>query len=201
MARRRKDENITDEQMDSLPPTPKERRFLQEYFTHGNVAKAAIDSGICGRKKGLARVKAASAGSILLKKLRPQIEDAMNAEGLSMVQIIQWLKQGVEAEIPVVVREEVEGDGKVRAKRTVITAPDWKSRAKFLEMAMKARGMFPSTPAVVRVQGGEAGKPVQVEHMESIAHLSTEEKKQRLDELIEASKRGPIHFVPREPKR
>jgi len=36
---------------DSLPLTRKERRFLTLYLDHGNIAKAAIDSGVFPRGK------------------------------------------------------------------------------------------------------------------------------------------------------
>ena len=193
----------------TLPPTPRERKFLEMYLDHGNIAKAAMESGVYPKGKksgGLVRVKAASAGSRILKRLRPQIEQMMDQEGMSFIQLMRKLADGLDATTPVSVRLE-DGDGvptrdsKGRMQTTTLTVPDHRARTKYLEMAFKLRNAFPAQPAVVRIQGGDQDKPIQVQHLESIAHRSTEEKQKLLDEIIEASKRVPIRFVPREPKR
>src|SRR4030042_4170524 len=115
----------------SLPPPRRERKFFELYLDTGNIAKAAIDSGVYPKGEkggGLFRVKAASAGSKILKRLRPQIEQMMDQEGMSFVQLIRQLADGLDATSPVSVRlEDGEGspkrDGKGRMKTTTRTVP------------------------------------------------------------------------------
>src|SRR3990172_9545131 len=144
---------------DSLPLTRKERRFLTLYLDHGNIAKAAIDSGVFPKGKksgGLVRVKAASAGSRILKRLRPQIEQMMDQEGMSFIQLIRKLAAGLESTTAQAIQTIDENgtpqrDDGGRFVREIVTVPDHRHRVKYLEIALKLRNAFPAQPAVVRI--------------------------------------------------
>ncbi len=58
---------------------------------------------------------------------------------------------------------------------------------------MSLVGRVIPTQVKAALTGGE-GNPITVQHFESIKDMTFEEKKRRLDEMIEAAKHGPIRF-------
>lgn len=195
------------------PLTRKERKFLDLYLDGGDIRRAALESGIY-RPRRLKRGKntdedvmekgyrpnAIRAGMRVLKRAMPQIEMLMEQEGMSLVQLMRKLSDGLEASTAMAVSVLDENGVPQRGEggkfmREVVTVPDHRNRTKYLEMAFKLRNAFPAQPAVVKVQGGDQAKPIQVQHMDAIESMSEEEKKRRLDELIEAAKRGPLRIV------
>jgi hypothetical protein len=187
--------------------TPRQRKFIVHYFESGDVGKAAIAAGIYKKKagaKGLERVKAASAGSRLLRKIRPQVEEMMDAAGLSAVQILRSLQEGFTASVEVLGYVEVDEPSKEDPTKTVkvlrrvpVTIPDFRSRGKYQEMAMKARGMFPSAPpAVVNVKPGVTDDQIlTLQHSESLRGRSKEELEKMLDEAVNRRKVGRLKVV------
>jgi len=178
-----------DLQPDDTPatPTPKEAKFLNLYFDHGDIAKAAVDSGVYRSKDEGYRTNACRAGSRVLEKFKPEVKKMMEQKGLSFVQLLSKLNDGLNAESSYLV-----GKGE---DRHVETYPDHRSRSKYLEMGFKLLGAFPSTPAVVKISGDKDAAPIAVQHFETIKALPLEERKRRLDEMIETVKRTPLRIA------
>lgn len=176
-------------QPDDTPatPTPKEAKFLNMYLDHGDVARAATDSGIYKPRGKGNRPKAVAAGSRVLEKFKPEVRKMMEQKGLSFVQLLSKLNDGLNAESPYLV-----GKGE---DRHVETHPDHRSRSKYLEMGFKLLGAFPSTPAVIKISGDTGAAPIAVQHFETIKALPLEERKRRLDEMIETVKRTPVRIA------
>ena len=178
-----------DLQPDDTPatPTPKEAQFLNMYLDHGDVFRAAIDSGIYKPKGEVYRPNAVTAGSRVLEKFKPEMRKMMEQKGLSFIQLLTKLNDGLDAESSYLV-----GRGE---DRHVETYPDHRSRSKYLEMGFKLLGAFPSTPAVVKISGDKDAAPIAVQHFETIKALPLEERKRRLDEMIETVKRTPLRIA------
>lgn len=195
--------------------TPREWRFLNMYLDHGDMVKAALDSGIYkprGTEKQKMKNKeftgyrpnAINAAQRILKRHKVLIERVMDERGMSLVQLMTKLVQGLDAEQTMAVKAVDDGGGplrdeKGRWKQELVTVADHKSRVKYLEMALKLRGAFPSTPAVMRIQGEGPGGSVPVslrsQHLQALEGKSVEELQRMFDELVQAQRKGPVRLA------
>lgn len=218
--RPRKDEEVfvpgiaeDGEEMEAM--TPREWKFVNEYLADGDMVKAALSSGVY-RPRGTERQKmkdrefrgyrpnAIAAARRVLTKHKIRIERIMDERGMSMVQLMTKLEEGLNAETALAVKSVNEGGTPRRGEggkfmQELVTVPDHKVRVKYLEMGFKLRGAFPATPAVMKVQGsGEDGSvpmTLRVQHMDALKGKSPEELEKMLQEMILAQRRGPLKLV------
>jgi len=171
----------------TILPTPKEARFLEMYFEHGDVSRAARESGVYKPKGKGYRSHACAAGSRTLEKFKPEVKRMMERQGLSFVQLLQKLNDGLNADHSYATGPPQD--------RHIETVPDHRSRSKYLEMAFKIMSAFPAMPAVVKISGENNAAPIAIQHFESIKALPLEERKRRLDEMVESVKRAPLRIA------
>lgn len=193
--------------------TPREWKFLNMYLDHGDMVKAAVDSGVY-RPRGTEkqrmknqeftgyRPNAITAARRILNKHKVALERVMDGRGMSIVQLMDKLTEGLDAEMTMAVKAVDDGGGPLRDskgkwKQELVTVADHRARTKYLEMAFKLRGAFPSTPAVMKVQGDnpDGSLTLRVQHMETLKSKSVEELREMFNEIVAAQRRGPIRMV------
>ena len=140
--------------------TPIEAEFLRLYFKTGSVPEAAMKSGLykvrVGAKRSSEKISAASRGAKALRLLQPQLQEMMAQAGLSPMEILQPLKDGLSATETVIVRKSIKsGIGKdaiVTVDETPITKPNYIARAKYVEMGLKVHQILVNVPSSINVK-------------------------------------------------
>lgn len=188
------------------PLSKKEATFLKLWFETGDVANAVLESKLWKPKKSSKakpssnKITAASIGSRLLKEIAPTVDEMLNAAGLSKMEVLKSLKEGLGAEETVRVR--VMGDnGKERTE--IHRYPDFKARAKYQEMALKAHMILVNTPTIVNnntvAAQAQAAAGIARMHRESLEGKSPDELHAILEEEDRA--RSSIRLVHSSSKR
>lgn len=124
--------NAAGQNVVDLKLTPLEARFVRAYMEHGNGTQAAKEAGCQCKSDDSFRAR----GSQLLKRLDGPIQHLMAEAGLTSLEILRSVAQGLNA-----VRETVNFDDD--GKATVHESPDWPSRARFTEIAIRLKGGYP----------------------------------------------------------
>ena len=114
--------------------TPLEARFIQAFMDHGKANRAAKEAG-CNCKS---EESFAARGSQLLKKLNHPIQILMADAGLTSLELLRRIKQGLDAKE---VQVHVSKSGDVKE----IKIPNWHARARFTDMAIKLSGGYPKS--------------------------------------------------------
>jgi len=126
------------------------RKWLQCYLdsdnpkTFGNRTASARAAGYKCRNQGGFE----SIGSQNYRKMLPQIEEWIDSQGLSEARLKELLVDGLTA----FETKFFQKNGKVTETKTVIP---WEVRRKYLEMAMKVKGMF--APDKLELSGRDGG--------------------------------------------
>jgi hypothetical protein len=142
------------------PITPVEAEFLRLYFKTGSVPDAAMQSGLYkvkqGSKRSSEKISAASKGAKALRLLQPQLQDMMAQAGLSPMEILKPLKEGLSAtEVVIISKTTKSGIGKdaiVTREDTAITKPAYIARAKYVEMGLKVHQILVNVPSSINVK-------------------------------------------------
>lgn len=115
-----------------LELSPLDARFLRAYIRHGNAGRAAKEAGCKCQTPEAFRVR----GSQMLKRLNGPLQDLMGAAGLTSVEILRTIAQGINAKSTHVSWDKF-GD------LHVYKSPDWQARARFTDMAIRLMGGYP----------------------------------------------------------
>lgn len=142
------------------PITPVEAEFLRLYFKTGSVPDAAMQSGLYkvrqGAKRSSEKISAASRGAKALRLLQPQLQDMMAQAGLSPMEILKPLKDGLSATEVVIISKTIKsGIGKdaiVTREEEAITKPAYIARAKYVEMGLKVHQILVNVPSSISVK-------------------------------------------------
>jgi hypothetical protein len=112
--------------------TVKQRKWLAAYIETGNATEAARQAGYSGNDETLYSI-----GHQNMKKLTRSIHEMLDRMGLSDAALIKKLQEGLNATVV----ETGKFEGKITDERSY---PDYAARFKYLEMAFRLRGAFPS---------------------------------------------------------
>ena len=138
--------------MDQAPDidiSPNDAKFIKVYLETGDGKEAAIAYGSKAKTDAALYVTAYR----LRKKLDRPIKDFMALAELDALGILRSLKQGISAN-----RTNVAFDND--GKALTYESPDWPSRARFTDMAIKLRGGYPKAQLELPFEVGEDGKLV-----------------------------------------
>jgi len=124
--------NAQPEQAELLELSPKEARFVRAYMESGDQTEAARAAGCKAKTDGALR----QAGYRLRRRLDGPIRALMVEAGLDALSLLRDLKMGLRAER---VNVSFDRDGNAHA----YDSPDWPSRARYLDMAIRLRGGYP----------------------------------------------------------
>jgi hypothetical protein len=174
--------DVTPEENVPLSDNPKDAAFLKCYFETGSVKQAAIDSKLTTKKNKdgtIDGIRAAIVGAQALKRLQPKIAEMMNAVGLGPLEILAKLTEGLDAMEHYQVKT-----GQYTTE--VISKEDFRSRAKYVEMALKCHGLLLNSSPVMKLQGPD--KPIEHQHRHSLEGKSTDELNRILEEENRARK-------------
>lgn len=132
----------------TLKLTLKQRNFLQEYFKTGNGVQSAMKIYDTEDYQ-----TAAAIASENLKKLKPRINEMMEAKGISVGKLLDVLKDGLDAS-KVISATIVAGEQKEANSQTndFIDVPDYPTRHKYLETAGRWLGVEKKDEPTVNVQ-------------------------------------------------
>lgn len=111
--------------------TPREAKWLDGYLTHGNASRAAEEAGYSARS----RAGLAEAGYRLKVRLAPNLHEMMDRMELGEGELLLRLRQGLDA----MVVKTAQTGGEITDERVYI---DFPTRATFLDMALKLRGLY-----------------------------------------------------------
>ena len=126
----------------------KERKFLKCYVKTGNLAKSAKAAGSKGKDVHSLSV----VGFRMLQAVKPEIDELMHLKGLTDSRLLEKLEEGENA---TVVRPFAH-EGKVISEPVYV---DYATRAKYLELEAKIKGLLKERREV----SGEGGGPVKIE--------------------------------------
>jgi len=147
-----------------LKLSPVEARFLRAYLDHGNASRAAEEAGCKCNTPEAFRVR----GSQMLKRLNVPLQDLMADAGLTSVDIIRTISQGIKAQ-----NEQVAFDND--GGKHVYFVPDWQARARFVDMAIRLKGGYPKSQMQLPFAIDENGKLVITAEFEATAPLDSGE--------------------------
>ena len=138
--------------MDQAPDidlSPNDAKFIKVYIETGDQKEAALAAGSKAKSPEALSVVA----SRIRKRLDGDIKKYMAYAGLDALGILRSVKQGISAK-----RTNVAFDKDGEA--ITYESPDWPSRARFTDMAIKLRGGYPKAQLELPFQVGEDGKLV-----------------------------------------
>jgi hypothetical protein len=143
---------MQDSQVPDLPGglTVKQRKWLDVYLKTGNATEAAMQAYDCNN-----RVTAAAIGSENLRKL--PMDELLEAGGISDKKLLGKIDEGLEATKVVSAKILVLGGDKDANAQTddFIDVPDYPTRHKYLETALKLKKRLGSESSSVEMKDGE----------------------------------------------
>ena len=128
---------------------PKDLKFIKVYIETGDQCEAAVAAGSKAKTPEALSVVA----SRMRKRLDGDIKKYMALAEMDALGILRKIKLGMSAK-----RTNVAFDKDGNA--LTYESPDWQSRARFTDMAIKLRGGYPKAQLELPFQVGEDGKLV-----------------------------------------
>ena len=111
--------------------SPRERRWLEEYLVDGNATRAAEVAGY----SATSRAALSEAGYRLKMRLAPDLHELMERMGLGEAELLVCLREGLKADrVELASFEGSFGDERI--------FPDMLTRSRYLEMALRLRGLY-----------------------------------------------------------
>jgi len=135
--------------VENLDLSPKDAKFVRAYIRTGDHAKAAHAAGSQASTPESLRV----VGYKMAKRLNGPIKALMAAAGLTSVEILRRVAQGLDASDQ---RVALGPKGAVHE----FESPNWPARARFTDMAIKLSGGYPKAQLELPFDVGEDGKLV-----------------------------------------
>lgn len=133
------------------------KRYVENKIIHGMSGNQAALAA--GYSMSAAR---SSSHTLNYPEIREYMQELMDKAGITDEQLVQKIKDGMDAKKPISAQILVKQDGSVVKKEDegVIEVEDWASQHKFVETALKLKDRFPKTKVEL---GGENGQPIPIQ--------------------------------------